>query len=671
MILFFFFLSLAFGLSIKKFLILGILEAIIFFIFIYKRTNKKVGTISLILFLVGVVISYIQIDAKKEEYHVLVYERKDNYFLTTNGLEKFYVYEKDHEYEIGDIIFIKGEKTKLSFSHVESSFNFQNYLNNKGVYYQINNPQINISFLTPIRLSKYKKWFLSKFDEQTGAIIKSILFGESGEGEVVELFEKLHLSRFLSSSGIYLYLFLAFLTFIFSYLVKDKFAKLTGIILLLTYGVFTFPRFVVIKFIAIQVFKWINDYLLKKKFTYLEILSISGIIFLLIDHHLIYQDGFILTYLVPIFVIFYQNSFAIKNKILKKLFLLLGVQILFIPFSLNYYHELSPLSPFLQLMMTPVMIIYGLISLITFIGIPIYPLLNGLTFVINKCLSFISPLFLTIHAPPFSLGGSIIYIEVFFITLFFLSYGFKPFYKPLILASLAFMNIYLAPIEKIVTAKVTFIDVGQGDSCLFQIRGLNVLIDTGGNIYQDLAKNTLIPYFKKEKIYDIDLLITTHNDYDHMGAASSLITNFKVKKYVTNYMDFPINIGNITLNNYNVYPYLWKEDNDASLVIGTRINNITFLITGDAPTVIEEEIVKDHPELKVDVLKVGHHGSKTSSSEAFIASLEAKEAVISCGRNNKYGHPHKEVLDILSQYNVTIRRTDLEGSITYQYFYLS
>lgn len=161
------------------------------------------------------------------------------------------------------------------------------------------------------------------------------------------------------------------------------------------------------------------------------------------------------------------------------------------------------------------------------------------------------------------------------------------------------------------------------------------------------------------------MLITTHDDFDHSGAVDSLIANFTVKRYVKNYQLFPISIGGLTFTNYNIYPELWSEENDRSLVVGFKTYNYSYLIMGDAPKKIENRIIQNNSYIPCDILKVGHHGSNTSSGDAFIKYLSPKVGIISCGKKNSYGHPHKEVISVLNKYKVRIRRTDLEGTITY------
>ena len=170
-------------------------------------------------------------------------------------------------------------------------------------------------------------------------------------------------------------------------------------------------------------------------------------------------------------------------------------------------------------------------------------------------------------------------------------------------------------------------------------------------------------YLKSKRIYNIDCLFLSHDDFDHSGGSKSLIDNFNVKTLIKEKENFPYKIGNLTFNNLNIWNS--KDENDSSLVLYLEIYENKFLFMGDASKEVEEKILKNNPSLKVDYLKVGHHGSNTSTSEVFIASIEPKEAIISCGLNNVYKHPNDETLNILKKYNVKIRRTDLEGSIVY------
>jgi competence protein ComEC len=181
-----------------------------------------------------------------------------------------------------------------------------------------------------------------------------------------------------------------------------------------------------------------------------------------------------------------------------------------------------------------------------------------------------------------------------------------------------------------------------------------------------MAEEVLIPYLRKKRIYHLDYLIASHGDYDHIGAKDSLLKNFSVGKFIDSTESFPLTFGNVTLTNYNHYKA--SDENEKSLVLGMDFMDKKWLFMGDAPMEIEEEIIKDYPTLDCDILKAGHHGSKTSSSLDFLKTVTPDTAIISVGYKNHYGHPDKEVIARLESLNIEIRRTDVEGTITYQKF---
>lgn len=667
----FLFLSLLIGINIRYAAILGIIEAVLLVGFVLYRYSKKIASISALCLLLGVGLSFIRFDFQKEVYKSIVIEVKDNYYIVSSSFERLYVYEQNHTHEVGDIVSITGKKRELDFVTIESSFDFKEYLNkSKGVYYQLVVYEESTSFSNPIKINYLKKRFLSHFDEQSQGIVKQLLFGMSDDSEVVGLFKEAHLIRIISASGLFLNLIISFVTYLgIRIFKKDKIAELVTFIFLGVYSVFTYPRFVVSKYLLLLIFKWINKYKLKKRFSYIELLSISGILFLLLDYHHAYQTSFLLAYFLPTLIVISNASFKRIKKFKKKILILLISCIAIIPFTLTFYNELSIFSPILQIVLSPFLIIYYILAWISFIGIPIYQGINGFTYVLLQIIKLFSPILVKINGPPFSNLGIFLFEAVYLVILYYLSIGNRDLYSLIGVSFISVSTLYFIPIKSLIVATVSFINVGQGDACLIHKGTTDILIDTGGNIYKDIATECLIPYFKKQRIYDIDLLITTHNDYDHSGAASSLIENFKVKSYIKDYKHFPISIGGISLTNYNIYPNLWKEENDYSLVLYFTIKDNDFLIMGDAPITIEKEIIKDNPSLKCKYLKVGHHGSKTSSSEGFIRQMSPMEAIISCGKNNKYGHPHDQVVSLLKRYKINIRRTDIEGTITYSFMY--
>ena len=179
--------------------------------------------------------------------------------------------------------------------------------------------------------------------------------------------------------------------------------------------------------------------------------------------------------------------------------------------------------------------------------------------------------------------------------------------------------------------------------------------------------------------------ISPHGDFDHIGDAVSLVNNFKVKKVIFNCGKFndlekelikvldkknikyyscieELNIDNNKLHFLQTKQY--NNENDNSCVIYTKLNGYKFMFMGDAEAKKEKDILDKYNISDIDVLKVGHHGSKTSSSKNFISKINPKYSIISVGKNNRYGHPNKEVLNNLS--DSKIYRTDQDGSVMFK-----
>lgn len=617
------------------------------------------------LTIIGVGISYIKIDIKKESYSGIVIDSHPNYFLILSGGEKLYSYNKDNEYEIGDYLKIKGEKEPLSFTLLESQFDFKDYLNKKGVYYSLSVKEIEIKFSNPIRIRNRREKFLSHFDEKTKDLIGSLLFSEGEENEIVENAKELHIGRLINASGIFIHAYLHLFAFILSYFIKDKKWKFLPIVILLPYLIFTFPRFTVIRIIVLEIFRYVNEILLKKRFTGINLVGIVGFIFLILDYHLGYQMSFIIGFTMPFFIKAIRDAETYIKRRWKKPFELLLIYLFFIPFELKFYNGTNPLSLIANFVLSPFFIFEAVVSLLCFYGLPLYGVVNLSSKGLGNLLGWLGKVAFQINAPPFMGWMILLFALLFLFYCYYRAIGFIPIYRAIAAFFLVGLVFYHLPINNLLSEEICFINVGQGDSCLIRKGTTSVLIDTGGLTYVDLAKETLIPFLRKKRIYNIDLVITSHNDFDHSGALDSLKENFYVKKVKTNNDIFPVSVGGITFTNYNNHITEYSDENDRSLVIGFSLMHKNFLMMGDAPIKVERNIVNEYPNLDCDILKVGHHGSNTSTCKEFVKLVTPDVAIISAGKNNKYGHPHKSVLKILEEENVKIRRTDKEGTITY------
>ena len=666
MIIFLIFLSFWLGLGLSSaWIALGIV-AIVFLLFVLKRFKKEPFIFCFVAFVSGFLCSFLKFSYNnKNTFDGIVYEAKDNYFLFNSGGERLYVYAKNHSYDIGDLLSITGQKEDFSFTTLESSFDFAHYLNKRGIFHSLKIKSVKVNFHNFIRIHERREKLLSQFSKDESNLIGAILFSDGGDGEINATLRELHLARFLSASGIFISAFYFALRKLLSLFLQDKYAEIASISLLVLYSVFTFPRFSVIKVLLLLIIKWINKNVLKDKFSYLSIISGFGIFCLICNHFLAIQDSFILGFAIPL--ISYLSRYFYQKKGLKpKLERYLTIYLFFLPFEVAYYNKIVILSLPLQIIVTPLFLLIGVISLLCFFYVPLYKVDSFFITILKGILSLIKPLSFGINMPELNQFLILLYYALYTLWIYYYAHGFVPFKRALLVAQLSFLCLHGLPIKNYLSSEVDFINVGQGDCTLIRNKDKVALIDTGGLTYTDIANGSLIPYLKKKRIYVIDTVIITHYDYDHYGALQELNKTYPIRHLYDYHSSFPVKMGNISFNNYNYYAKDGTtEENDKSLVIGFNACHKDFLIMGDAPSYIEKEIIKHYDAIPCDILKVGHHGSNTSSSEEWIKYTSPEVAIISCGKNNRFGHPNKEVVTLLNKYQIKMRRTDLEGTITF------
>lgn len=245
------------------------------------------------------------------------------------------------------------------------------------------------------------------------------------------------------------------------------------------------------------------------------------------------------------------------------------------------------------------------------------------------------------------------------------------------------------PVSAEITCKVHYIDVGQGDCELVECDGRYMLIDAGENGFE----TNVINYLKSHKIEVLDYVVASHQHSDHIGGMSEVIDGFEVKNIImprltkaqiptnSTYSDFTkaikasgakvieARVGATYELGSGEFEILGPVTNDAedinnmSVMMRFDFGENSFLFTGDAEIEEENEILETDASLDCDVLKVGHHGSSTSSGKKFLDAVTPEICVISCGEDNSYGHPHKEITKRLPKYTDEIYRTDVCGSI--------
>ncbi len=235
---------------------------------------------------------------------------------------------------------------------------------------------------------------------------------------------------------------------------------------------------------------------------------------------------------------------------------------------------------------------------------------------------------------------------------------------------------------------VHYIDVGQGDCILIQVNNKNLLIDSGPSS----NRKDLLDYLENLNIKKLDYIIATHPHEDHIGNMDTIIKRYNIgsfysPKVITSSNTFEsmisalvdknlkisvlkkgvkgIDLGkNVEIQVFSPLENISSDNlNDYSPIIKITFVNNSFLFTGDAEVSTENIVLSQNNNLNCDILKVGHHGSSTSTSEDFLISANPSVAIISVGKNNTYGHPTPETLSLLNSYNIKTLRTDINGTI--------
>ena len=368
--------------------------------------------------------------------------------------------------------------------------------------------------------------------------------------------------------------------------------------------------------------------------------------------------------------IIYCNDYLFGNIMVKSLKLSLVAFLFSFPISLLNFYSINLISILFNLIYIPYVtfIVYPL-CLISFLIPHLFGLFNLLINIMEK----ISLLLNSISIFKINMSLNVYEVIIIYIILFVL-FRFNDFKYILIIVGLLLIDYIIPYFDS--NSYVYFFDVGQGDSSLIisSNRKDVVLIDTGGLDTYDVSENVinLLNYLGINKI---DLIILSHGDSDHCGEIvkymeKKRINHIKINndeltecekkaiKNISQSMYKPKNLSISFLNNH-----LYDNENDNSNITLFKIDRFKILSMGDASYKVEEDLLKDYYFERVDILKVGHHGSKTSSNRYFINVIKPVYSVISVGRNNKYGHPNKEVLNNLK--NSKIYRTDNDGTIMF------
>ena len=623
---------------------------------------------------------------------VINYELKDKTLkLTIKNKEQIIIYYYIDELyknniKLGDTVKVLGKFNKPKKNTTKNIFNYQKYLYNKNIFYLVN--ATNITIIEKNRNIFYEIKQYIKEKVEINAYLKAFILGDKSsiKKEVVTSYQENGISHLFAISGMHITLLSAILTSILKKIkIKEKMRYLLTSLFLILYialiGLQPSALRGVLFFILFSINK-VYYFYIKPSNIFIVVLAIT----LLINPYFIYDIGFQYSFIISLALILMSHTIT-GNYLQKLLKTSLVSFVISIPISLYNYYQINVLSIIYNLFYVPLVscIIFPL-TLLVFIFKPLLPVYKIFIFILeNSSLIFYK---ITIGKLIFPKVANIIYLIYFIIIILIFIFHAKT-KKIYILLSIMLYHYIYPYIQK--QPYIKMLDVGQGDSILLHPNRESILIDTGGSsFYQSkneskIVSTITIPLLRSLGIRKIKYLILTHGDADHMGEAINLVENFNVENVIFNCGDFnelekelievldnkkiqyyscikELNVDDNKLYFLNNKDY--GNENDNSSVIYTELNNYKFLFMGDAGVEVEEDLIEKFNLQNIDVLKVGHHGSKTSSSKSFVDEINTKYSIISVGKNNGYGHPNKEVLNNLE--DSKIYRTDQDGSILFK-----
>ena len=572
--------------------------------------------------------------------------------------------------------------------------------------------------------NRIKKKFFKHLSENIANFCTALILGDKANlsTDIIDSFSESSLSHILAISGLHVMYVANFITTI-----TKKFGKRASYILSILGVIFFYNLVQntssVLRATIMLVIFYLSKILFRKSDSLTNI-SISAIFILVMNPFNIYSSSFLLSFMATVGIIlfyeYFNKIFKIKRnlKILKylkeQISLGISANITTLPIIATIYNKFSiifivsnPISSFLVSIIIPLIFIFLICTIISSNLANLIGML--LTFFINLLLNF-SKFCYKLRFFNFKIGSiKIMNIVCYYIVIFFMYIKIKAIKKDkkiinkILKFIISTVSYFIIRINKGI--EVYFIDVGQGESTLIITKNnKNILIDGGGNesLYKNtgnneedyIGKNILYPYLINRGVKSLDYMIISHFDSDHCGGLFYIMQNMKIKNIIIgkqfeqseNYEKFKkiakstnvnirifqsgdrINIDNI------FFETLWPDENSVisenninnnSLVLKMMYGKFSILFTGDIENMAEQRIISKYKNnaLNSTILKVPHHGSKTSSSEMFLKKVNPKYAIIGVGINNKFGHPSQSVIETLNKMNVEIYRTDLMGEI--------
>ena len=540
----------------------------------------------------------------------------------------------------------------------------------------------------------YRESMASAMSEEDAAAIFAMLFGGYAgiNPELVEEFQTTGIIHILSVSGSHMSVLAMFVAWLCNKVLKlPRSATLAiGVFVIGTYTLLSgvLPHVIRSAIMGVLVF---TATALEVEALGARLLSLTALAMLIVKPLLIFDISFQLSFSATAGLIYIAGD--LRNLMWRLPYrfkfpaaMTIAAQVASLPIIIWYFNQVSLSAILSNVFVMPLLEIIIVVGLVGGIIALILPFIGKLIFMLEAVLfglgAELNRLFANlplsaVQVPTLGFSAGLIY---------YLALIFR---RPEIL--LALIIVLFLSFRTSGDVEVSFVDVGQGDcAVIFTPNRKCLIFDTGGVREKtfDVGGRVVVPYLKHENIREVEYIFLTHVHEDHAGGAGSIIKKFPVHEVITageskaeyaavfgiseNFLDNvragksgeTFNVDGVTVE--ILFAPNVGTGNEISNVYRVGYGNVSFLITGDLITENESEILREGINVESTVLKVAHHGSKTSSGEEFLKAVNAKCAVISVGYGNNFGHPRREVLNKLENLNVRIFRTDIDGLIKFQ-----
>ena len=694
------------GLNINNYFLIFIISlSFILFLLVKERKEKLIMLILFLLFASILNTNLVLRDNYRDKEKISkVFTVKDidnnKYILKEKNSRKYIKTYINKNYNRGDKILIKGniykfhhKMNELGYSEIRRNYSnnifykIKTYssekLDNGNILYKIQNSFISHCEKT---LDKYLSY-------ENSSILKSIILANTKylDNDLKEDFRIAGISHILALSGLHIMIIMYFADLFLSIINISKVKRrVFALIIIYTYILFVGMPVGAIRSFIMSLILFLS-FIIKKKYSSLDALMLSAIINIFISPYVIFSLSFIMSYIsVLSILLFYKRfiSFFNENFFTKSIALTLSVSILLFPINIYYFNSFSVISFISNLLVIPLysisIILSFIIIIFSFLGIIISPFLNfiiSFSVLLTKNINKLSRINITLNN--FSIFSLIIYYVIIFIIFNFRKIKDFLLFKniiPIYFILIFLLNTFIINFDE--TLYIDFLYVDQGDASLIRYKNKTYLVDTGGSYLENYSPGEIytLNYLKNHSISKIDGLFISHFDADHIDGILDLLDSIKFENIYISYKEKNIYLDEILKRNINTYilkkddlvklgknTYFkvlsnsekYSNDNDKSLVLKLSNKNKSVLYTGD----ISENVERDIKE-KVNVLKVSHHGSNTSTSEKFLKEISPDYAIISSGINNSYNHPHSDVIKRLKTNSISMYNTAKDGQIS-------